>query len=750
MRLESFLRMAALALALLLPAVVSGQAMHPVFSLLDEQGGNVLVTARAVSAAKTCGQCHDSDYIAAHATTGHADQMNLATHGIERLERAGRMNQGGAPSSAAAMNCFLCHLASPNNEARLAALAGGQAEWSTTATLEGSGMVLRVSDRWHYQRSAFSPQGTLLPHHAQMRDPENHHCGFCHGHVHTRHDEPVLIAAGDIGPWSTFTTGQVIAPQKISESGLNLAGKERLVRAWDVHAERLLDCVSCHFSVNNPAHQQADPARQPGHLAYSPRRLDIRQYLHQPSHILAGSATLPAGSALSVQTPMRRCEGCHDFDKAHPWLPFKARHRSSLTCETCHIPQLYAPAAATIDLAGTGTHIVYRGGTPSGDVIHELVSGYRPLILPRRETDGSLRLAPYNLITTWTHGSTETGKARPVSAEVQPWAIHHNVTHGAFVVRDCQTCHDRHSMLSATFFLSTPRSGGTIELWPESAGVLPAGELVHQAEGFYFTAKPGTAGFYILGHSSVPWVQWLGGVLLLLVLAGIALHAFLRIRAHRHAEADGEETRLLYLYEPYERYWHWLQALLIIGLILTGLTIHAPGRFAWMSFAAAVRVHNVLAALLLFNAFLSLFYHFASGKIKTYLPEPEGFFNQMFAQAGYYLSGIFKGEAHPFEKSQHKKLNPLQKITYLVILNILLPLQIITGLLIAGAQEWPAISRQLGGLGFLVPFHSLLAWLFAAFLILHIYLTTTGHTPLSSIKAMITGWEKVPVHPEEK
>jgi len=60
------------------------------------------------------------------------------------------------------------------------------------------------------------------------------------------------------------------------------------------------------------------------------------------------------------------------------------------------------------------------------------------------------------------------------------------------------------------------------------------------------------------------------------------------------------------------------------------------------------------------------------------------------------------------------------------------------------------VSQKLGGLGFLVPFHSLLAWLFAAFLILHIYLTTTGHTPLASIKAMISGWEKVPLHPEEK
>jgi hypothetical protein len=28
---------------------------------------------------------------------------------------------------------------------------------------------------------------------------------------------------------------------------------------------------------------------------------------------------------------------------------------------------------------------------------------------------------------------------------------------------------------------------------------------------------------------------------------------------------------------------------------------------------------------------------------------------------------------------------------------------------------------------------------------MHIYLTTTGHTPLANIKAMVGGWEEIPV-----
>lgn len=739
MRRMSHFLPAALLLVGLLCSAAPGQTMHPVFSLLDEQGGNVLKTSRAVSPAKTCGQCHDTGFIINNTTPGHAARTDQQAAPFARLKGEGGTTQADGQSGG--MNCFLCHLEQPNNSARLAALTSGQAEWAATATLEGSGIVVKAPNGWQYQRSAFNSVGELLPEKARMVDPRSHHCGYCHGQVHYQATAPLLLQAGQPEQWTTFTTGQVISPQKISASGINLAGKEMLDRSWDIHSERLLDCVSCHFALNNPAHQQADPANQPDHLVYSPRRLDISEYLHRPSHILAGSPVQQIGAGGTIDSPMRRCEGCHDFDKAHPWLPFKARHAQSLACETCHIPQLYAPAAAVIDLSAVEAQITYRGVDGSGDVVHTLVEGYKPVILPRKQGDGRVKLSPYNLITTW-----ETRE----SGQVRPYAIHHNVAHGEFVVRECSSCHDKNSMLSAAMLVASPRSGGSLELWQESDGVLPTGQLLERADGLYFAADPGAAGFYILGHSKVFWIQWLGGGILLLTLAGIALHAFLRFRANKKHKTSAEQTRLVYMYEAYERYWHWLQAIIIVGLILTGLTIHAPGRFGWLSFAAAVRIHNVLAALLLLNAFLSLFYHFASGKIKTYLPEPSGFFNQMFSQARYYLSGIFKGEPHPFEKSLQKKLNPLQKMTYLVILNILLPLQIVTGILIAGAQAWPEVSQKLGGLGFLVPFHSLLAWLFAAFLILHIYLTTTGHTPLASIKAMISGWEKVPLHPEEK
>jgi cytochrome b subunit of formate dehydrogenase len=91
----------------------------------------------------------------------------------------------------------------------------------------------------------------------------------------------------------------------------------------------------------------------------------------------------------------------------------------------------------------------------------------------------------------------------------------------------------------------------------------------------------------------------------------------------------------------------------------------------------------------------------------------------------------------------------LQQSTYFAILNVLLPLQVITGALMWGVQRVPNIAGWFGWLPYLAPFHSLIAWTFAAFIVGHVYLTTTGSQPLTSIKAMISGWEEVELPAEE-
>ena len=49
----------------------TGSPLHPTFPLLDSDGRNVLDSGAPISTMQTCGQCHDTDFIASHSF--HAD-----------------------------------------------------------------------------------------------------------------------------------------------------------------------------------------------------------------------------------------------------------------------------------------------------------------------------------------------------------------------------------------------------------------------------------------------------------------------------------------------------------------------------------------------------------------------------------------------------------------------------------------------------------------------------------------------------
>ncbi len=195
------------------------------------------------------------------------------------------------------------------------------------------------------------------------------------------------------------------------------------------------------------------------------------------------------------------------------------------------------------------------------------------------------------------------------------------------------------------------------------------------------------------------------------------------------------------LYSLHERVWHWLQALGMIFLILTGMAIHYPDRFGiFGSMANAVRWHSWIGFALIFNAFLGVFYHVTAEKYHHFLPLMDDFTGAAIHQARFYFYGIFKGEKHPFDADPRRKLNPLQKITYLLLLNVLLPFQIVTGVLMWGADRWPGLFSRIGGLWVLGPAHTLGSYMFLTFLIGHIYLSTTGPTPGSLLRAMLTSY----------
>jgi thiosulfate reductase cytochrome b subunit len=327
-----------------------------------------------------------------------------------------------------------------------------------------------------------------------------------------------------------------------------------------------------------------------------------------------------------------------------------------------------------------------------------------------------------------------------------PYPIYHNVGNGNFANRDCNSCHHRDSILHSPFEVSSYLPGGVVPSTRGYENVEVVGDLVIGDDGSISgVPELSRSDYYILGLNDVWWVDLFGLLIFGGVLLGVSGHAVLRIIASRHRSHEEPELKRVYMYDVYERLWHWVQAFMILYLIFSGLLIHKPHLFGGFGYPFLVNTHNLFGFILLINAFLALFYNLASGRFKQYLPEPKDFFARSIMQVAYYTRGIFKGEHHPFEKTKHKRLNPLQEVTYFAILNVLLPAQVITGIMIYwGQQNWPIFFTALGGLPVLSPVHTGVAWLFASFVVMHVYLTTaSGHTPLAAIKSMIVGWEDV-------
>lgn len=193
-----------------------------------------------------------------------------------------------------------------------------------------------------------------------------------------------------------------------------------------------------------------------------------------------------------------------------------------------------------------------------------------------------------------------------------------------------------------------------------------------------------------------------------------------------------------YVYKIFERFWHWSQAFLIIFLALTGFEVH--GSYNLMGFEAAVRWHNISLWALVVLIVFAIFWHFTTGEWRQYIPTSKF----IRAQIDYYITGIFRGAPHPTKKTVYNKFNPLQRLVYLGLKIFAIPVQIVTGFLYY-YYKYPSggeiQSIDMVNLKIVAIIHTIGAFSLVAFVIAHVYLTTTGKRPLSAIKAMITGWE---------
>lgn len=228
-------------------------------------------------------------------------------------------------------------------------------------------------------------------------------------------------------------------------------------------------------------------------------------------------------------------------------------------------------------------------------------------------------------------------------------------------------------------------------------------------------------------------------------------HVSLRKEARKFSIPNVEEvtamtTHKIYLNPTPVRIWHWLHALGIVTLILSGLQIRFPEYVnLFGTYKSAIRLHNTAGIVVALSFVLWFGYYalIAGSLAKLYIPGKHDIQRGLWLQGVYYFFNFFRGRPNPHHATPENKFNALQKSAYMVIMLMLVPLVTLTGLaLLYIAPAWSLVN-MVGGLKILVNLHFLCACALCAFVFTHVYLATLGVTPWAHFKPMWDGWEEI-------
>jgi len=150
--------------------------------------------------------------------------------------------------------------------------------------------------------------------------------------------------------------------------------------------------------------------------------------------------------------------------------------------------------------------------------------------------------------------------------------------------------------------------------------------------------------------------------------------------------------------------------------------------------------HNVSGMLLTLNYLFFVIFSIFTGNIKHYIPKLKGIYKRLIIQLRFYMLGIFISEEHPFKTSKQDKFNPMQQLTYLFIMFVMMPFIVVSGWLLMFPELAPEQFMGMGGVFPMAFAHTIAGFLLSLFMLGHIYLGTTGHSVTELFKSMLTGW----------
>lgn len=192
------------------------------------------------------------------------------------------------------------------------------------------------------------------------------------------------------------------------------------------------------------------------------------------------------------------------------------------------------------------------------------------------------------------------------------------------------------------------------------------------------------------------------------------------------------------------RIWHWVNAFLVIFLIVTGIQLRIPGVASLPPQSNALLWHRYAGWAMAASWVFWLIYGLVGRHFRQHYRFRSRDFRGIFRQAKFYLVSIFRGEENPFRPSPDEKFNPLQKLAYGSIMGLFAPLLVITGLLFSDIPVFRKMILLWNAAGTINAIHVLAAYVFVLYLVFHLYMATLGRTLSSHIKAMIVGYEEEP------
>ena len=223
---------------------------------------------------------------------------------------------------------------------------------------------------------------------------------------------------------------------------------------------------------------------------------------------------------------------------------------------------------------------------------------------------------------------------------------------------------------------------------------------------------------------------------------------------------------LIFRHRLSTRIWHWVNVVAITVMFMSGLMIfNAHPRLYWGHFGGAPtdvawlelpRFPSWITIPGEYSLALGRLWHFGFAWIFAF-----GFlgyliwslFNGHFRKdvalstadvAPSHLWADIKKHARLDFHSDNARYNPLQKITYSLVLFGLIPLAILTGLTMSPGMNaaLPWLVDLFGGRQSARSLHFIAAFGFVAFVVLHVTLVILAG-PINEIRSMITGWFRV-------